>query len=308
MATVAELLDAHGEVDRVRLSAATRAGHAIVLASVHPRAVDGLLADLQGLGVADGDVTLLREETLGRASGAGDEAGLVWEDVLGLAARNARPIARYVAFMLVAGVIAGYGVVDYNVILIVGAMAISPDMLPITAIGVGLTDRRARLAVRACITLVIGMAGASAAAAVTTFAQDRFGVLPQKFDIDATVLGSLTEVNNETIVVALAAGVAGMLALETRASSGVGVAVSVTTIPAAAYLGVAAGLGQHGEALGALGVLGTNVAMLVVASSATLIVQRRLARRASTRGPALRDAGPAPPAGEPPAPAGQAGP
>ena len=120
MATVAELLDAHGEVDRVRLSAATRAGHAIVLASVHPRAVDGLLADLQGLGVADGDVTLLREETLGRASGAGDEAGLVWEDVLGLAARNARPIARYVAFMLVAGVIAGYGVVDYNVILIVG--------------------------------------------------------------------------------------------------------------------------------------------------------------------------------------------
>ena len=41
-----------------------------------------------------------------------------------------------------------------------------------------------------------------------------------------------------------------MLALETRASAAVGVAVSVTTIPAAAYLGVAAGLGEAGSALG----------------------------------------------------------
>ena len=57
------------------------------------------------------------------------------------------------------------------------------------------------------------------------------------------MLGALTTVSNETVVVALAAGVAGMLALETRASSGVGVAISVTTIPASAYVGVAAGLG-----------------------------------------------------------------
>ena len=96
-----------------------------------------------------------------------------------------------------------------------------------------------------------------------------------------TVLGSLTTVNDETIVVALAAGVAGMLALETRASSGVGVAVSVTTIPAAAYLGVAVGLGESGNALGALEVLGTNIAMLVVAASGTLVLQRLLARRAA---------------------------
>ena len=51
--------------------------------------------------------------------------------------------------MFVAGVIASYGVVEYNVILIVGAMAISPDLLPITAIGVGIVDRRLRLAGRA---------------------------------------------------------------------------------------------------------------------------------------------------------------
>jgi hypothetical protein len=61
------------------------------------------------------------------------------------------------------------------------------------------------------------------------------------------------------------------------------VAVSVTTIPAAAYLGVAFGLGEHGYALGALGVLGANVAMLVIAASSTLVLQRALARRAVLR-------------------------
>jgi uncharacterized hydrophobic protein (TIGR00271 family) len=185
--------------------------------------------------------------------------------------------------MLAAGVIASYGVLDYNEILIVGAMAISPDLLPITAIGVGLVDRRMRLAARAFVTLAVGMAFASAAAAASALAQDQFDRIPTSFNIDSTVLGSLTKVNNETIVVALAAGVAGMLALETRASSGVGVAVSVTTIPAAAYLGVAMGLGETGHAMGALGVLGANVAMLVIASSATLVLQRVLARRANTR-------------------------
>jgi uncharacterized hydrophobic protein (TIGR00271 family) len=200
-----------------------------------------------------------------------------------MAARNSRPIARYLVFMLAAGVIASFGVIDYNEILIVGAMAISPDLLPITAIGVGLVDRRLRLAARAFVTLAVGMAFASAAAAASALAQDQFDRLPTSFNIGSTVLGSLTTVNNETIVVALAAGVAGMLALETRASSGVGVAVSVTTIPAAAYLGVAVGLGETGHALGALAVLATNVAMLVIAAAATLVLQRALARRAGVR-------------------------
>jgi uncharacterized hydrophobic protein (TIGR00271 family) len=207
-------------------------------------------------------------------------AGLIWADVLDTASLNARPIARYLAFMLVAGVIACYGVIDDNVILIVGAMAVAPDLLPITAIGVGLVDRRPALAARAFMTLAVGLAGAGAAAALFALAQDQLDLIPSGFDLHETgVLGSLTEVNNETIVVALAAGVAGMLALETRASSAVGVAISVTTIPAVAYLGVAAGLGEFAAARGALGVLGTNVAMMVVGAVGTLVVQRALAAR-----------------------------
>jgi uncharacterized hydrophobic protein (TIGR00271 family) len=283
MATVARRLDGNDDVTRVRLTDAARSGRAVVLATVDPRAVDELLGDLRRLGVADADLTLTRVEVLGRSSGTGAEAGLVWEDVLGMAARNARPIARYLAFMLAAGVIASYGVIDFNELLIVGAMAISPDLPPITAIAVGLVDRRPRLAGRAFLTLAVGMGFATVAAAVSAFVQDVFDWIPSDFNIDATVLGALTHVNDETIIVAFAAGVAGMLALETRASYGVGVAISVTTIPAAAYLGVAVGLGETEKVLGAFAVLSTNVAFLVLAASATLVVQRVLARRAAAK-------------------------
>ena len=281
MASVAQLLDGSEDVTRVRLTDATKPGHAVVVAVVRPRAVDGVMDDLRRHGATDDEVTLTREEVLGRSSGAGAEAGLVWEDVLGMASRNARPIARYLAFMIVAGVVGSYGVIDTNVILIVGAMAISPDLLPITAVGVGLVDRRLPLAARALVTLLIGMTLAAAAACLSASLQDVFGLIPAGFDIHSTVLGTLATVSNETIVVALAAGIAGMLALETRASAGVGVAVSVTTIPAAAYLGVAAGLGEADQARGALAVLAANVAMLVVGASGTLALQRLLARRAA---------------------------
>ena len=70
-----------------------------------------------------------------------------------------------------------------------------------------------------------------------------------------------------------------MLALETRASAGVGVAISVTTIPAAAYLGVAAGVGEVGEVPGAFAVLGVNIVMISAGGALTLTVQRRLRRR-----------------------------
>ena len=102
--------------------------------------------------------------------------------------------------------------------------------------------------------------------------------MPSGFVLNANALGGLTTVDASTVGVAFAAGVAGILALETRASSAVGVAISVTTIPAAAYLGVAAGVGEESKAWGALGVLSTNVAVLLLAGSLTLIVQRRWGR------------------------------
>ncbi len=83
------------------------------------------------------------------------------------------------------------------------------------------------------------------------------------FNVDQSSLRELAaHTDYSTVLVALAAGVAAMLSFETRASAAVGVAISVTTIPASAYLGVALGSGDVSEGLGALLVLAVNVALL----------------------------------------------
>jgi hypothetical protein len=72
-----------------------------------------------------------------------------------------------------------------------------------------------------------------------------------------------------------------MLAVETRASSAVGVAISVTTVPGAAYLGVAEGTGVLAHSLSAVAVLVANVAMMLLGGSGVLALQRWLSRRRS---------------------------
>ena len=286
MGEVASALDALDGVTRVRRVEAARAGHSVVAASARPTAVDPLLDELTRFEIPGSDIAVTRVDAVEWTAMREGETGLVWADVLGQAWVNARPIGRYLTLMLAAGVIAGYGVLERNAILIVGAMAVSPDLLPITAIAVGLVGRSGRLAAEALLTLAAGLAVTGAAAAALSFVLDQVDLVPSGFSLSSAsrTLGGLTSINDETVVVALVAGIAGMLTLETRASSAVGVAVSVTTIPAAAYLGVAAGLGELGTASGALGLLATNVAMMVLGASTTLVVQRRLRRRArSTR-------------------------
>lgn len=282
----ARALDEMSGVRGVRVVGAVRDGQSVLAADLRPAAVDPALDKLRGLGVEDSAITVTRLEAVdwaARSSDSGSE--LVWADVMGQAWINSRPLPRYLALMVVAGVIAFYGVVDTNVILIVGAMAVSPDLLPISAIGVALVGRSFRLAVAAALTMAVGLATTGATAALLSFVENNLAALPEGFSLPqaASALGGLTSVDSETILVAFAAGAAGMLALETRASSAVGVAVSVTTIPAAAYLGVAAGLGELTEAVGAVGVLAMNVTMMALGASLTLLVQRRLRIRAAQR-------------------------
>jgi uncharacterized hydrophobic protein (TIGR00271 family) len=215
----------------------------------------------------------------GRLSRRRESSAVVWADLLGQAGEQARPAARFLMLMAVAGVIAAYGVFYGNGILVVGAMAVSPDFLPIAATCIGLVARRQRLVGRAFWTLTAGLGTTGVTAGLLTVLLDALDLLPPSFQVGENGLSGLTTVNSSTFVVALVAGVAGILALETRAGAAVGVAISVTTIPASAYLGVAAGVGEVGKTSGALAVLGINVAMLLVGGSLTLVAQQALTRR-----------------------------
>jgi uncharacterized hydrophobic protein (TIGR00271 family) len=251
----------------------------VVTAEVGGRgAADTALATVRRLGVGEDDVELLRIDTIGTATSENPLGNVVWADVLGQAGTNARLIARYLIFMAIAGIIAAFGVIYSNGILIVGAMAVSPDILPVTATCAAIVLRRRVLAQRSFATLVIGLALACAVAAMMTAVLDVLDLIPGDFEVGAALHG-LDTVDASTVIVALASGVAAILALETRATFAVGVAISVTTIPATAFLGVAAGVGQASDAGSALLVLAVNILMLIAGGSLTLIVQRRLGRR-----------------------------
>ena len=273
MAAVAERLDALPGARHVSVVETRADGTALLTADVRSDAADRALSTIDALGVARDDIALVRLDTIVPEVGTGDASALIWADVLGQARIQARVAARYLVLMAAAGVIAALAVVNDSPTLIVGAMAISPDLLPITAVCTGVVFRRSRLVRRGLVTLVIGLGVAGAFAALVSVALDQLGRLPGGFEL-SEFSAAQTHVNATTVLVALAAGVAGMLAVETRASSAVGVAISVTTIPATAYLGVALGIGEIRASLSGLAVLGANIAMMLAGGSIALAAQR----------------------------------
>jgi uncharacterized hydrophobic protein (TIGR00271 family) len=258
-------------------------GQTVFVADVEPAAADQLVEAIEDMGISVDDYLLTRVEVVApqrhHHGGKRGIDGFAWVEVMGQARANSRPLARYLALINVAAVIAACGVITSSSILIVGAMAVSPDLLPICATCVGLVAGRRKLAGRAFATLVIGMTAVVVTAAIVSELLKLGGILPTGFQVEQSSLHTLAHLDYSTVLVAAAAGIAAMLSFETGAAAAVGVAISVTTIPASAYLGVAIGAGGLDKALGALAVLAVNVALLITAGTLTLRVQRSLPNR-----------------------------
>ena len=281
---VTEALEGTGGVHRIVSLTPERAGTGVVLAAdVMPSVADEVMELIRSWDVADQDYLLTRQEVIappphGRAEAAGPE-DFAWVEVMGEARIHSRPLGRYLALMSVAAVVAALGVITDNPILIVGAMAVSPDLLPICAACVGIVGRRPALATRSIGTLVLGLllvVGLGCGLAATL---DATNVVDGELNLGAGGLETLGTTDYSTVLVALAAGVAAMLSFETRTAAAVGVAISVTTSPASALLGVATGLGDLDQAGGAGVVLAVNVILLIISGSLTLAIQTLLARR-----------------------------
>ena len=270
----AEALEGLTGARHVTVLATDRGEGALVTADLTATAADHALGLLDALGIPPDSFVLNRIDTIG-FTGGNESVAVVWADVLGQARERARAPFTYLALMAAAGVVAAFAVLNQSAVLIVGAMAISPDLLPVTAICTGLILRRTRLLARGTATLATGLAVTGAIAAILTVILGWADLLPNGFTL-GEIPAAQTHVGASTILVALAAGVAGMLAVETRGSSAVGVAISVTTIPAVAYIGVAIGTGEFSRTPSALAVLGANVAMMLVGGSCALGIQRAL--------------------------------
>ena len=199
-----------------------------------------------------------------------------WEMVLNLAHAESRLTWWYLMFMAVAGLIAAVGLIQNLPVLLVGAMSLSPDLAPTNSIAVALTAGAFHDFRRSLRTLALGLGAATAVAFLFTLILELTGVIESgTFYVSDHLVTFVTVVNVSTVIVALAAGVAAMVAFVTgQARGAVGVAISVTTIPAAAYAGIALADRSLGLGAAAIGVLLVNVVCLTLAQILTLVIVR----------------------------------
>ena len=208
---------------------------------------------------------------------------VVWEEVESRTSEQTELSFSFVLFMIAAMQIAAVGIILDQPILIVGAMVVGPEFGPLAGVSVALVNKQAALARRSLLALAVGFPVGIVCVLLTTLFFIAVDVFPGDFeDAQHPFTEFISNPDFLSFFVAFVAGSAGVLSL-TSAKSGalVGVLISVTTIPAASNVGVAAAYGQWGDAKGAAMQLAINLAGIVASGVITLFVQRRyyVARR-----------------------------
>jgi uncharacterized hydrophobic protein (TIGR00271 family) len=266
--------------------AATKPDGDLILCDVAREEASVVLGDLKELDIPRlGSIAVEHIDTaLSDAAVAAEKAApglpsdaVVWEEVEARTSENTELSFSFVLFMIAAMQIAAVGIVLDQPILIVGAMVVGPEFGPLAAISVALVQLQGRLAKRSLLALLVGFPLGILGALVTTWVFIKTGAFPDEFERgDHPLTSFITEPDFLSFFVALVGGAAGVLSL-TSAKSGalVGVLISITTIPAASNVGVAAAYGRWGDAAGAAGQLGINLTGIVMSGVLTLFIQRR---------------------------------
>ncbi|NUP40064.1 MAG: DUF389 domain-containing protein [Streptomyces sp.] len=266
----------------------------VVMCDVAREAGDELIGELRALeldrsgsiAVENIDLSLSRRADKAEAEAPGEGADAVlWEHLTDATHEESTLSITYVAFITLATMIAACGVVLDNAILIVGAMAVGPEFGPLAGICTALVQRHPRLAVRSLIALLAGFAVAMTVTVGFSYFMDAVGLFSK-----AQLEGKRPNTNFIyapdwfSFVVAVLAGAAGTLSL-TSAKSGalVGVAISVTTVPAAANAAVALIYSDTNQAGRSSVQLLLNLLGIVLAGTLTLLAQKWLWARQRER-------------------------
>jgi uncharacterized hydrophobic protein (TIGR00271 family) len=206
---------------------------------------------------------------------------VVWEEVEAGTSESSRLTGSFVAFMILASLIATIGILQDSEILIVGAMVVGPEFGPIAGFCVALVERRVKLAFTSLLALAVGLPAAITGAWLLTLALKGTGIGPDQFsEQDHGLAVLISDPDELSALVAAFAGAAGVLSLTTAKSGAlIGVLISVTTIPAAANIGLSAAYEDWSTWRGSQAQLAINVFSILAAGVITLWIQRLLYRR-----------------------------
>ncbi|WP_425830543.1 DUF389 domain-containing protein [Streptomyces fractus] len=266
----------------------------VVMCDVAREAGDELIGGLRKLGIdrsgsisvenIDLSLSLRADKAEEEAPGEGADA-VLWEQLTDATHEESTLTITYVAFLVLATMIAACGVVLDNAILIVGAMAVGPEFGPLAGFCTAIVRKAPRLAWRSLVALLVGFAVAMVVTVGFSYFMDAMHLFSEdKLEASRPNTGFVWEPDAFSFVVAVLAGAAGTLSL-TSAKSGalVGVAISVTTVPAAANAAVALSYGDTKQMLGSTQQLLLNLLGIVLAGTFTLLTQKYLWARQRER-------------------------
>lgn len=272
-------------------------------------AINGVFAALQGIGLEEhGSITVeLIELAAGRSAERAERTRLGklaaapwWAELDARIQSGARFVPSFYLLLVIAGLLAAIGIVSNSQILVVAAMVVGPEYNAIASVATGL-DRRIGARVRLGLTaMAFGFSLAVVAAYLFTLLVRALDAQSKAFDLGLRPVSNL--INSPdflSFAVAVLAGIVGIVSLaESRSSALLGVFISVTTIPAAADIGVSCAFQSWPEAWGSVLQLLLNVVVLILVGWIVLRVQRwawgRVARRAgvaAARAAATEDGG-----------------
>jgi uncharacterized hydrophobic protein (TIGR00271 family) len=210
-----------------------------------------------------------------RAPGDPDDA-IIWDSVLDQATAGARPTVSYLLFLVMAVTLAGIAVILDSAILVVGAMVVGPEFSAVGAVAVGVAFGRWQLVGRGLRLLVGGFTVAILVVTGLALMARLTGLITSEMVTAARPqTGFIWHPDQWSFIVAFIAGAAGALAMAIqKASTMVGVFISVTTIPAAGNLALGLAFWTRHEIIGSAAQLVLNLSAMIVAGFLVLSYQR----------------------------------
>ena len=210
---------------------------------------------------------------------------VVWAEVTPRAYDESELNWTFLTFMSLATIIASIAIVLDSQILVIGAMVLGPEFVPIAALGLALVRRRPALLGYAARSLLVGFAVAIAVATLAALTARALGwVTFEQVTAPRPATAFVYTPDKWSFIVAVIAAAAGVLSLTSAKVGGLsGVFISVTTIPAAGNVALGLAFGVPSEIRGSLLQLLLNISGMAVAGWLTLAFQHAVWSRMSAR-------------------------
>jgi uncharacterized hydrophobic protein (TIGR00271 family) len=257
---------------------------------VQDRAANAVLAELRGFGLdRDGSIVIETVDAVlvdrsrsrsWRRSLHGERAP-VWELVEARIAADATYPPSFFVLLVIAALIGACGILINSQILIVGAMVVGPEYGAIISVALGLERRDGHPVGRGLLALLTGFLAAITITLIFALCIRGLGQAPEPYRHGIRPVSDLINSPNlYSVIVAVLAAIVGVVSLTlSKAGLLIGVFISVTTIPAAADIGVSLAFGSWREARGSTLQLLLNVGLLIVVGALALRGQRLIWQR-----------------------------